>query len=248
MKDPPRLCQGRPDDLGCTLVTAGIDDQPSQESLERTLAVLGVGGALLTAQVMGTAAASATAVAKSGSSAGGLALFAKWMLVGAVGGGTMMGTAVAVLNPSEPEPLARPQSSVRAPEAPKPRRVAFRNTAMPAASVNAAPSPSPLSSPRVAAFPTANTTVGIPLAAEVATVDQARSALNRGDYSAVQARLAGYEAAFPGRQLLPEVLYLRLEAADRLGQSDRARFLARRILAEFPRSPQAVRAQELLGL
>jgi hypothetical protein len=84
------------------------------------------------------------------------------------------------------------------------------------------------------------------LSAEVAFVDRGRAALQRGDGPGTLQSLAGYEAAFPKHQLLPEVLFLRMEAFSRAGQSEVARALARRIVAQGAAGPQAARARELL--
>jgi hypothetical protein len=84
------------------------------------------------------------------------------------------------------------------------------------------------------------------LAAEVAFVDRGRAAVQRGDSSGALQLLAGYEAAFPKQQLSPEVLFLRMEALSQSGDRERARMLARQIVARGATGPQAARARELL--
>jgi TolA-binding protein len=85
------------------------------------------------------------------------------------------------------------------------------------------------------------------LAAEVAALDSARQALGAGNASRTLELLNGYEARFPDAGMLPEALYLRLEAFTLEGDQSNAEAIARRILRVYPSSPHAARARAVLG-
>jgi hypothetical protein len=46
--------------------------------------------------------------------------------------------------------------------------------------------------------------------------------------------------------MLPEVLFLRMEAESGLGNRERAKVYARSMLSAFPQSPHSARAREIL--
>jgi len=83
-------------------------------------------------------------------------------------------------------------------------------------------------------------------AREVALVDAARAALRRGDGGGTLRLLGDYERLFHPAHLEPEVLYLRMQAAQQQGDRAGARRAATQILTEFPQSPEVGRAEELL--
>lgn len=232
------------------LQSAG-DEQPSRAGMERTLAALGVSGALLTSAGGATAAAGATASATKVVTA---TLLAKWIGVGVVGGIALSGAAAAV----SPAPTA---SSAAA--AARPARAAPRATAVPAvpsaapASIDVPAAPVvEVASVAASARPVDERAVeprdvvvevGAPLAAEVAFIDRARARLAAGQAEQGLAQLRDYEREFPEARLLPEVLFLRMETCDRLGRADEARMAATRLLDGFPKSPHAARARRLLS-
>jgi TolA-binding protein len=86
-----------------------------------------------------------------------------------------------------------------------------------------------------------------PLAAEVAFVDRGRALVQRGDARGALATLTRYEAEFPERRLLPEVLFLRMEASFAAGDTARAETLARVIVRDYAQSPHAAPARALLA-
>lgn len=92
------------------------------------------------------------------------------------------------------------------------------------------------------------TTVGADeaIAAELQLVDAARSSLQGGAPQTALSLLDGYERTFPRRQLIVEVVVLRMEAAHALGQTHRAAGFARRVLGMAGSSPHAARAKEVL--
>jgi hypothetical protein len=84
------------------------------------------------------------------------------------------------------------------------------------------------------------------LAPEIAFVDRAWRAMQRGSYEGALAALVPYELRFPELRLHPEVLFLRMEAERRLGHSASAMSLARQIVSIYPKSAQAARARSML--
>ena len=87
-----------------------------------------------------------------------------------------------------------------------------------------------------------------PLAAEVAALDSARQALAAGDAARTLELLNGYEAHFSEPRMMPEALYLRLEAFSLQGDKSDMEAVARRILRLYPASPHSARARAVLGL
>jgi hypothetical protein len=87
---------------------------------------------------------------------------------------------------------------------------------------------------------------GAATAREVALVDAARNALRAGDGAGSLQLLGDYERRFSPAHLEPEVLYLRMQAAEIQADDTVARRAARQIVREYPQSPEAGRAEELL--
>ncbi len=88
----------------------------------------------------------------------------------------------------------------------------------------------------------------MPLAAEVAALDSARQALAGGDAARTLELLSAYEAHFSEPRMMPEALYLRLEALTVLGDKAGMEAVARRMLRLYPASPHSARARAVLGL
>lgn len=252
MTDPERISQ-RSGGLAAELLRSAGDEQPSRAGMERTLAALGVSGALLTSAGGATAAAGATAAGAT--KVVTATLLAKWIGVGVVGGIALSGAAAAV-SPA-PAPSSSSAAARLAQAAPQASAALAVPSAVPAAIEVAvaapvvevapvAPSARPVDSPTVEPRDVA-VEVGVPLAAEVAFIDRARARLAAGQAEQGLAQLRDYEREFPEARLLPEVLFLRMETCDRLGRADEARTAARRLLDGFPKSPHAARARRLLS-
>lgn len=249
MKDPERLMSGPAADLSVLLLGAGIDERPSDESLHRTLSVLGLAAVATVPTAIGTVvgttagAATGAAAVKSGAGVTMGALFAKWLAVGAVGGAVVVGSTMTVVTPS-PRPrleLPRPTPAVRVP---KPiRTVPMPEVTVAITSPSSVPVPAVMEPPARFVLPP---TPEDPLGPEVALVDDARGLLAAGRLAAVHTRLSRYEVDFPRVQLLPEVLYLRMEASWRASNRASAARVAAQIVRQYPRSPQAGRAREVL--
>ncbi|HSJ99633.1 MAG TPA: hypothetical protein VK932_00275, partial [Kofleriaceae bacterium] len=84
------------------------------------------------------------------------------------------------------------------------------------------------------------------LAAEVAVLDRARAALQRGDTAAATAALDAHAREFADGALVAEAEVVRIETLARAGQTDAARRRAHAFLARSPQSPLRKRLRSLL--
>jgi hypothetical protein len=263
MTDPERISQ-RGAGLAAQLLRAGAVEQPDAAGLQQTLAALGVASAVLTTSSGVSAAASAklSGALSAGAATSGAtthvvsaALLAKWIGVGVVGGVGLAGAAAVATHPSRPAPVisnpakpAPPSARGRAPVRPSastaPPMVAAPPTEQPGAPALAPAPRSSVVSPRE---PAPELDVGAPLAAEVAYVDRARALLGGGHAEQGLALLERYEREFPQARLLPEVLFLEMEANERIGRASEVRRAAQRLVDGFPKSPHATRARTRLG-
>lgn len=251
MTDPERISK-RSFGLAAELLQAGSDERPDSAGMERTLAALGVSGAVLASAGGATAAAGVTAA--SAAKVVTATLLAKWIGVGVLGGVALSGAAAAVSPPPATSIASAPRrtSPVTAPvltEAPG-AVPAPREAPIVAPTVEAPPSL--LSAPLPAEVPAAPpkdvvVEVGAPLAAEVEFIDRARSQLAAGRAEQGLSQLRRYEQEFPEARLLPEVLFLRMETCSSLGRVSEARSAATRLVEGFPKSPHATRARRLLS-
>jgi hypothetical protein len=257
MTDPERISK-RSMGLAAELLRAGVEEQPSGPGMDRTLAALGISGAVITSSAAAHAAISSAKL--GGAAAGGAsgaaalkatstALLVKWIGIGVVGGVGLAGVASVASSPSAPvaSATATPRRAVEPPRVVEPP-VALPVAAPPIAEVEAPPAPSVKARESVRDEAQLEPVeVGAPLAAEVAFIDQARELLASGRTEQGLAQLARYEREFPEARLLPEALFLRLEACERTGRHVEARALAEQLLRGFPKSPHAARARKLLG-
>lgn len=256
MNDPERLLQGSPDGLSARLLRAGVDEAPTKQSLERTLvavgAATGVLGAASTAGALGAASSAgsvgATGVGKAMTTLT-LVSLAKWAGLGVAGGVAVSLTAQVVERAPprhvEPSPVVMASASpARLPVTervmPEPRR---EEPPAEASAKSEARSVSPPSAPKTSG----DESLGAPLAAEVTFVDRGRALFQRGDASGALGALAAYERTFTPPRLLPEVLYLRMEASLAAGDRARANDIAGRIVRDYGKGPQAARARAVLS-
>lgn len=241
------------------LLKAAELEEPSAVSMANTLTRLGVTAAVTSgAAASGAAGASPLSGAAAAGKLSGLALaatFAKWVALAS----TVGGLGVAVYTVTSDEPAATPAPIVAAP--PAPVSTAPQHPSAPSVEL-APPSAAPARSVAVRARSTrstrssaaenarddgaANAIPAETLAAEIAGIDRARGLLAAGRYGAATAALDDYERRFPRQHFAPEVLYLRMEAAQGAGRTDEARGLARSLLARYPSSPQSEKAKRLV--
>jgi hypothetical protein len=255
MNDPERLLHGSPDGLSARLLRAGADEAPAPRSLERTLAALGAAstaiGAAGTAGALGTSgAAGALGAAATGKVVTTLTLvsLAKWAGVGLASGVAV--SLAAHVATRAPETQRKPIAvAIEAAEL-RPVRPADHSAPPPEL-----PSPPPETSATAGAHTLLPATPkdralderwNAPLAAEVTFVDRGRALFQGGDGRGTLAALVAYEQTFPERRLLPEVLYLRMEALSLAGERAPASEVARRIVRDYGKGPHAARARALL--
>ena len=229
-------------ELEARLIRAGIRETPAPGSLQKTLLGLGLG-----ASALGTASSvGALGLTKAGASITAAALV-KWAGIGAAAGLVLAATSHGVYRVSRTAPApvgshsAPLREPTRAPELAPSARVSEPSPVGTASSLtpSAAPARSVQSVPE-SAEPDS------PLAAEIAFVDGARVAYQRGEAGGALARLDGYERFFPHQRLLPEVLYLRMQSLRQKGETVRAKELAERLVRDFPNNPHASSAKALL--
>jgi len=256
MNDPERLLHASPDGLSARLLRAGIDEAPAERSFERTLVALGAASTTLgAAGSAGALGASSTAGALGAAGAGKaittltFVSLAKWAGVG-IASGVAVSLAGQVVERTPPPHAAPPPALVvsapAAPERPN-AEVAIEPKPLgppPAASVTSEPR---VMAPSAAVSHGVDEHAGAPLAAEVTFVDRGRALFQRGDASGALGALAAYERTFPEQRLMPEVLYLRMEAFSLSGQPGRASDIARRIVRDYGKGPHAARARAVLS-
>ncbi len=223
MKGPERFCEQAEGGLARLLVSAGRDELPASGSLERTLVALGFGAAVPTL-------VTSAAAAKSATSAGLGGLFAKCVVIGALGGGAVVATSVATL----PEPSETVREVVTSEPVAEPKRLALPRSEVASPLPSSAPLPPPRTAPVVASAEAA-------LLREVQLVARAREHVVAGDGAAALRLLTPYESEFGERRLLPEVLVLRMQAAELTGERALAQRLARQLLSL---EPEGVHAEE----
>jgi hypothetical protein len=211
--------------------------------------IAATGGAATTA-----AAGGGTALAlKAGGTTSLFGIGMKWLGIGAVSGLVTMGAAVGVEHTLEtrapsklPSVTATAGTTIKE-TAPKATRT---QAVVPATEEPIAPDPPrPIATNAPAPAVAAAAPSGEPsIAAEVAAIDEARSALSSGNAAKVASALDTYDRLPGPHRLAPEALYLRMEAAARSGNTAAARASAERLLATSPNGPHAARARQVLGL
>jgi len=216
-----------------------------------------------TPALLGSATAATAATTAPMGAALGVGVVVKWVgigvLSGAIGAPLLQSAvqpqspkrsrppAALAVQPRESIPRARPAEELRRAPASVPSVAPEQLQPPPPVEARRALAPSssaPETPPKLEMTPASK---GALLATEVRFVDQGRAALQRGAFQQALELLAPYEERFPQRQLLTEVLFLRMEAFSRSGNDDRARSLAASIVTRGVAGPQAARARAVLG-
>jgi hypothetical protein len=228
-------------DIQARLLRAGMRETPPSGTLQRTLTGLGLGaGAIAT-----VSSAGAIGAAKAAAPLTAIGL-TKWAGLGVAGGIMLSATTYGVHRATRPATQPASSAVVAPPVSPPPTAVPNPVTREPVEeSTPALTRPTAPPSPATVPAPAAHTE--LPLATEVAFVDRAREAFQRGDSGAALRLLQSYEPSFTDRRLMPEVLYLRMRAHSRMGDDARAAQVAERLLRDFPKSPHASSARALLS-
>jgi len=257
MSEPCRLLDGGDGgdggdvpELEKSLLRSWSSRQPSDAARLKTLAALGVSGAIGGAAVGGGASLAPKAAAATAS-------VMKWL--GLAGGvvATVGAVSYVTMQQAGRTPVA-PPARARAVEtetahvstgtpspasktAPKPGTV---STEAPAGVpwTEAVPPPAPL--PKVAPTPGGGSRAATPpvtssLQDEVAMIDSGRRALAKGDAQTTLDAVDAYDARFPGGALTQESEELRIEALLRASKRPQAEKLAARFLSAHPSSPYA---------
>ena len=206
MSDPDRLLDHAVD-LEARLLSSALDEPPPPELLARTLQAVGVAGA---------GAAVATSSAATGAGVTAAAKTAGAGILGAIGIGAVAGVLVvggfelATSRRDPPPARAAPTASpAMTGSRSEPHAGVLEPQAVPV--VTAAPSPEGRSRSAPSATPAASGPRPSTLAAELALLDEARSALHRGDPARAEALLDRYARELPGGQMAREAAVLRAD-------------------------------------
>jgi hypothetical protein len=229
------------DELLSRLVRAGAAEKPSSRSMSRTLSALGLG-----ATTLGIAASAGAAGAGSPVGKLTLAIIGKWAGLGIASGVVAASVAYGTARLASPPP--RPSSlQVQAPVSPRSAPTSRAVVSPAPAAPREESAPAPVARPPSPKSAAPDDAAGVPLAAELLLVDRGRAFLQRGESLAALSALERYERDFAEARLLPEVLYLRMEALRQLGRDAQATAVAQQLAKSFPRSPHAAKARAVVA-
>jgi hypothetical protein len=272
MSDPERLVESSESEVERLLLRAGRDGAP-REARRRVL--LAATGAAATSTLTAGNATGAAAAGKAALGAKAASLVSlKWVaVIGLASLGAVAGTvAVGAARGGSSARSAAPSADAEKAEA---RRVARASAATSPLRTSAATPPRPLvSSPSMPSAPPAPSTsvpelvhrvppagvapstvhggaarasAGASAAVELTMLDEARSAIARGDPARALSTLDDYVRGFPHGALSPEACVLRIEALVAAGDRPAAMRAAQSFLQANPTSPYAQRIESLLG-
>jgi hypothetical protein len=256
--DPKRLVDEG--GLGATLLAAACSDTPGRSARDRAAVAVGLAVSIAAATsasstagagVVGAVGSGGGAVAKSASAAAWIKLAAGVLIAAALAGGAMVAAdrhkaprpaavsapppvATTTVHASE---MARPSSDEtpfhETPLATTPRRTPAQGGADPGRT-------------KAAIYQSAEAPLESPLARELRSLDDARSALDRHEIADALADLDRYERTFPTGTLRTEASLLRVESLLARGDGPDARRLARELLAQDPSGPHARRLRTIV--
>jgi Outer membrane lipoprotein len=262
MNDPERLSTASDNEVERLLLGASRVRAPPGSKERAMLAVSGALGAS-GAAAGGAAAGKGTAVgiAKAGSFAS-----LKWVgILGLTGIGTMAGAVVLHEVRESPPPTAVEMGPMSAPRTSPARGARSNASRTPETGGEWTPVPvdpltlAPFASAEVVGAPSAPAPVlavtiadagafaASTLPAELALLEQARSAVRGGDPARALSVLDRYAERFPQGSMMPEVTMIRIEALVKAGDRSAATRSAAAFLASDPESPYVARVQSLLG-
>jgi hypothetical protein len=253
MTEPKRWLEDGPPEAIARVLSAARSEQPGEAGLRRTLASVGVG----IAGAAATGKAAAVGISSSSTLLSGAKVLAlvKWGAAGVVVTAAVVG-AVAIARTFAPSSQtarverALPSAAI-APSAPVLASPAITPAAeaIPSAANEgqAARRDMAASRPSAAArTPPREILDAEQLQEERRLLDRAHSRLVAGRPSETLSAVDQYQARFTNPALLPEALYLRMEAVLVLGRKTEARRLAERIVASYPDGPHAARARSVV--
>jgi hypothetical protein len=246
MNAPERLLAGEATEFERELLGTWGRRQPSAEARAKVLAVAGAG---LGMAVLGSASATAAKAASTSIApkavVGWSAALVKWLAVGIVGATATAGAVAYVSRHSElsvtsPEVPAVTAATARA--SATPLSTAAATAAEPLATIELGPDMAPAVKAKSPASARSST-----LDEEVASIDQARLAVTRGDAPTALQIVGAYDAKFPNGALAQESAEIRIEALFAEGHRAAAERLAAKFTAAHPTSPYVHRLHALLG-
>ena len=217
------------------LLSAGFDEVPDDRSVR---------AAALALSVAPTAATSLDGVRRLGGSTN------KWLMLT-----THVAAPIAVLAGIAVALHGTPHREARAPRAANPAP----SVEVKSAGISTMPDPTPVVAPSdrlpmATERDSRRATAGeVPrrrldtYGAQVELIDRARALASARDSAGALRALDEYDRRFPGGLLSEEASLLRIEELAARGDRETASGLARRFLAEYPRSVHAERLQPLLG-
>ena len=263
MKDPGRLVHNHPSALARSLLTAAINEEPSETLLASTVASIAVGSAVVAiAQASRVAGGSTPPITVSTASAAAsvsgvgvkgaviLVTTVKWVGIASVGGVLAL-SGVRTIN-RETRKTAEPPHLVQTRSSPRPSEPgsALLPVAAPVELSSSTPTdpvslPAP-TLPRVASA-SAPTAQPLQLSDEANLIDQAREAVAGGDGPGALRILENHRQRFPQPRLNPEALYLRMQALRLEGHLAAAIRVAQHLLAAYPSGPQSAAARAVVN-
>ncbi|HET9957273.1 MAG TPA: tetratricopeptide repeat protein [Polyangiaceae bacterium] len=250
------------------LLEAARVEQPSAESLRRSLSAAGAG--VVTAS---TASAMAGATASGLVQTKGSILLTtsvlKWMLVGVGLGGAAVSTvaevrgrarqlpatAVSALSPSSTRASGSGAARTGTRELPTHTSLLAPASSLTSHGVDSSKIVTPPAEKRVPNdSPAREVPARLPqkteserLADEIRAIERATRALASGQAAQTLALLDDYDRRYLERRFGPESLFLRMEAFAKAGRHIEARTVAERLIATYPNSPQSTRARAVLS-
>lgn len=250
MNDPKRLLlDPSATEFEKELLESWKSERPTARGRERTLAMLGLAGATTAAApIAGTVGG---AIAPKVATLGWVAT-AKWAMLGGVAAIGFVAATYPLLHATDPAPpsvhvaeLPAQSAVFVAPRAPSlPAIVDTAPTASTAPIPHAArenPSSLPIAQAQARAAPSAS------LADQVAELDRARAALDRGEAARTGQLVDAYEARNPDGAFVQEAEVLRIEALELAGDRAGASLAAAHFFAAYPKSPHAGRVHALIS-
>lgn len=249
MSDPKRLSSVSDNEVERLLLRAGRAGAPARS---KELAFLAASSALPTAgAAAGGAVASKGAATGIAKTAGSFATV-KWVgILGVTGAGALAGvvasesrhapTALTVSVAAGSSSSAHGRQTGTGPSRSDPS-TGWTPVPVDPSTLRAAPTERAIAPPAVVAAPSVST-----LRAELASLEEARSALAAREPARALSLLDRYAAQFPEGAMAPEETMLRIEALVMTGDSQAAKRFADAFLASHPDGPYAARVRSLLG-
>ncbi len=255
MATPTRFEEDHEVSLERFLLDAGRAERPGRAAKRRAAVALGIGG--LGWLGLGWLAPSSTAAAALHAAKAGVVSSAKWIVLGAVGGGALVTAHYVSFSGRE---TAAPPAAVSAPavEPARPGAAAAPSEPTPVAEPPSAEGVGPTSGAADTAVPegqartegTSQRGANAPAASiadQIRRLDEVRGALASGRSAQALAQLQAFRKMYPRTPFGQEATVLRIEALVGAGQVGKARSAAQQFERSNPSSPHLKRLRALVG-